>query len=100
MNRLAAALVLTAVAAIGTLPAQAQAVRTERTISLALANQIAAGAVAACQAGGYAVTATVVWTARAACGLSSAPTTPGRTRWPPAMTRRSPRLRRAMRRWR
>lgn len=41
-------------------PAQAQAIRTERTLSLDLANQIAAGAVAACQAGGYAVTATVV----------------------------------------
>ncbi|MEY2873340.1 MAG: hypothetical protein RLZZ373_711, partial [Pseudomonadota bacterium] len=62
MNRLAAALALTAVAAFGTLPAhaQTQAVRTERTVSLDLANQIAAGAVAACQAGGYAVTATVV----------------------------------------
>jgi uncharacterized protein GlcG (DUF336 family) len=62
MNRLAAALALTAVAAFGTLPAQAQtqAVRTERTVSLDLANQIAAGAVAACQASGYAVTATVV----------------------------------------
>lgn len=60
MNRLATALALTAIAAFGTLPAQAQAVRTERTISLDLATQIAAGAVAACQAGGYAVTATVV----------------------------------------
>ncbi len=40
--------------------AQAQAVRTEKNISLELANQIAAASVAACQAGGYAVTATVV----------------------------------------
>lgn len=40
--------------------AQAQAVRTERNMSLDLANQIAAGAVAACGAAGYAVTATVV----------------------------------------
>ena len=40
--------------------ANAQAVRTERTMSLELANQIAAASVAACQANGYAVTATVV----------------------------------------
>jgi uncharacterized protein GlcG (DUF336 family) len=40
--------------------AQAQAVRTERNISLDLANQIASATVAACTAGGYAVTATVV----------------------------------------
>jgi uncharacterized protein GlcG (DUF336 family) len=40
--------------------AQAQAVRTERNMSLELANQIAAATVAACQANGYAVTATVV----------------------------------------
>lgn len=46
-----------ACAAVG---AQAQAVRTERNISLALANQIAAEAVNACAANGYAVTATVV----------------------------------------
>ncbi len=38
----------------------AQAVRSEKTISLDLANQIAAGAVAACAANGYAVAATVV----------------------------------------
>lgn len=38
----------------------AQAVRTERNISLELANQIAAASVAACAANGYAVTATVV----------------------------------------
>ena len=52
---LAAALALAAAGA-----AQAQAVRSERNLSLELANQIAAAAVAACQAGGYAVTATVV----------------------------------------
>ncbi len=40
--------------------ASAQAVRSERTISLDLANRIAAGAVAACAANGYAVAATVV----------------------------------------
>lgn len=40
--------------------AQAQAVRTERNMSLDLANQIAAATVAACAADGYAVTATVV----------------------------------------
>lgn len=40
--------------------AAAQAVRTERNISLELANQVAAGAVAACTANGYAVAATVV----------------------------------------
>jgi uncharacterized protein GlcG (DUF336 family) len=40
--------------------AHAQAVRTERNMSLDLANQIAAATVAACQANGYAVAATVV----------------------------------------
>ena len=40
--------------------AQAQAVRTERNMSLELANQIASASVAACAASGYAVTATVV----------------------------------------
>ena len=40
--------------------ASAQSVRTEKNISLELANQIAAQSVAACTAGGYAVTATVV----------------------------------------
>lgn len=40
--------------------ASAQAVRTERNTSLELANQVAAGAVAACTAGGYNVAATVV----------------------------------------
>ncbi len=40
--------------------AQAQTVRTERNMSLELANQIAAASVAACAADGYAVSATVV----------------------------------------
>ncbi len=40
--------------------ASAEGVRTERNISLDLANQIAAHTVAACSANGYAVTATVV----------------------------------------
>jgi len=38
----------------------AQTVRTEKNMSLELANQIAAASVAACTAKGYAVTATVV----------------------------------------
>lgn len=40
--------------------AGAQAVRTEKNMSLDLANQIASAAVASCSASGYAVTATVV----------------------------------------
>ena len=40
--------------------AHAQAVRTERNMSLELANQIASATIAACQANGYAVSATVV----------------------------------------
>ncbi|MFN0304418.1 MAG: GlcG/HbpS family heme-binding protein [Burkholderiales bacterium] len=47
-------------AAVVTTLAQAQAVRTERNMSLELANQIASTSVAACQANGYAVAATVV----------------------------------------
>ncbi len=50
------ALALTLVAAA----ANAQAVRTEKNMSLDLANQIASASVAACAANGYAVTATVV----------------------------------------
>ena len=41
-------------------PAPAAAVRSERNVSLELALQIAQAGVAACQAGGYAVTTTVV----------------------------------------
>ncbi len=53
---------LLALAALSALAAQAQtaAPRSERNMSLALANQIAAESVAACQANGHAVTATVV----------------------------------------
>ena len=40
--------------------ANAQAVRTERNMSLELANQIAASAVSTCATNGYAVSATVV----------------------------------------
>ena len=40
--------------------AQAQAVRSDKNMSLDLANQIAAATVAACQTNGYAVAATVV----------------------------------------
>jgi uncharacterized protein GlcG (DUF336 family) len=40
--------------------ASAQAVRTEKNMSLDLANQIASASVAACSASGHAVTATVV----------------------------------------
>ena len=46
--------------ALSATTAHAQAVRTERNMSLALANQIAAAGVAACQANGHAVTVTVV----------------------------------------
>ena len=54
-----AKLVLAAVAVAAPL-AHGQAVRVEKNISLELANQIASATVAACQASGYAVTATVV----------------------------------------
>ena len=52
----ASALALSLVA----IAANAQGVRTERTLSLALANQIATDTVAACAANGHAVSATVV----------------------------------------
>ncbi len=55
LNQLSALILAVASAA-----ASAQAVRTERNISLDLANQIAAATVAACTANGYAVAATVV----------------------------------------
>ncbi len=51
------ALTLTLVAAAA---ANAQAVRTEKNMSLELANQLASATVAACAANGYAVAATVV----------------------------------------
>jgi uncharacterized protein GlcG (DUF336 family) len=47
-------------ATVLTLPAQAQSVRSEKNMSLELANQIAAATVASCSASNYAVTATVV----------------------------------------
>lgn len=54
-------LALTALAlALGAPLTHAQSVRTEKNMSLELANQIAAASVAACSAGGYNVTATVV----------------------------------------
>lgn len=59
MNRLAAPALIALAAALAA-PAHAQAVRTERNVSLDLANQIAAAGVAACSANGYAVTVTVV----------------------------------------
>jgi len=52
----AGALVLSLITGV----AGAQAVRTEHNMSLELANQLAAQAVASCTASGYAVTATVV----------------------------------------
>ena len=58
MNKLlhASALALSLIATA----ASAQAVRTEKNMSLELANQIAAATVASCTAAGYNVTATVV----------------------------------------
>ena len=58
MNKLltASALTLSLIATA----ASAQAVRTEKNMSLELANQIAAATVAACAANGYAVAAAVV----------------------------------------
>jgi len=59
MSKLARLTSVALVALIAT-AANAQAVRSEKNISLALANQIAAATVASCTAAGYAVTATVV----------------------------------------
>jgi len=58
MNKLASASLLAL--SLVTFSAQAQAVRTEKNMSLELANQIAAAGVAACSASGYAVAVTVV----------------------------------------
>jgi uncharacterized protein GlcG (DUF336 family) len=62
MNRITRfALVAACIAApLSHVQAQAQAVRTEKNMSLELANQIAAAGVAACAANGYNVTVTVV----------------------------------------
>ena len=51
---------LAALTACASFPAQAQTVRTERNMSMALANQLAAGVVTACTAAGYNVSAAVV----------------------------------------
>jgi uncharacterized protein GlcG (DUF336 family) len=53
-------LVLATLAALSAAQAQTAAPRSERNMSLELANQIAAASVAACQANGHAVAATVV----------------------------------------
>ena len=59
--RLAASASLLALSLLAaTAHAQTDAVRTEKNMSLELANQIAAASVAACTANGYAVSATVV----------------------------------------
>lgn len=58
MRKLFTLSALTLIAA--TSAVQAQAVRSEKNMSLELANQIAAAGVAACQANGYAVAVTVV----------------------------------------
>ncbi|CAB5718353.1 Domain of uncharacterised function (DUF336) [Delftia tsuruhatensis] len=62
MPRPATALATLAALTLGLIAtaAQADAVRTEKNMSLELANQIAARSVAACAADGHAVTATVV----------------------------------------
>jgi uncharacterized protein GlcG (DUF336 family) len=59
-NTRAVARVLAIGVAVMAVPAQAQSVRTEKNMSLELANQIAAATVASCAANNYAVTATVV----------------------------------------
>lgn len=51
---------LVALTALAAFAAQAQGVRSERNVSLELANQIAAATVAACTTNGYAVAAAVV----------------------------------------
>lgn len=56
LTKLSAAAALLVAASL----AQAQAVRSEKNMSLELANQIATAAVAACAANGYAVAVTVV----------------------------------------
>lgn len=57
---LSIAVAATLVAGMAHAQTPSSAVRTERNISLALANEIAGATVAACSASGYAVTATVV----------------------------------------
>ena len=84
----ASALALLAVATA----ASAQAVRTEKNMSLELANQIAAATVAACTAAGYNVTATVVDRAGSVRAVQRADNAGPHT-LAPASTRPSPRPR-------
>lgn len=60
VTRSAACFTAAALLSLASLSATAQSVRTERNMSLDLANQIAAAAVASCSASGYNVSATVV----------------------------------------
>ena len=60
MNKSLSALAIASIALLAASGAQAEAVRTERNMSLELATRIATAAVAACQEKGYAVTTTVV----------------------------------------
>lgn len=60
MKSLALTLGALSLAALSALPAQAQAVRTERNLSLELASQLAAATVAACSANNHNVSAAVV----------------------------------------
>ena len=72
-------LILAAVAALANPLAHAQAVRTERNMSLDLAKQIAAATVASCSARGFNVAATVV------NAVPIAPPTPNTRRTLPRM---------------
>ena len=81
-------------------PAQAQAVRSERNMSLELANQIAAATVAACQADGYNVTATVVDRAGGVRAVQRADNAGPHTLGASAGRRPSPRPRPRTTRWR
>jgi hypothetical protein len=90
MNKLLAASAL-ALSLIAT-AASAQAVRTEKNISLELANQIAAATVASCSAAGYNVAAAVVDRAGSLRALQRADNAGPHTLGP-ARPRPTPRLR-------
>ena len=60
MKQIASSLALASLLALAATSASAQAVRTEKNMSLDLATQIATQTVATCTANGYSVTATVV----------------------------------------
>ena len=60
MKQIAQSLAIASLLALAATSASAQSVRTEKNMSLDLANQIAAATVAACTANGYAVAVTVV----------------------------------------